>query len=202
MEKLFILWYSCDIRRIIVKMWVIIHFCGTENETMKGKNKGFSLIELIVVIAIMAVLVGILAPAYIRYVEKSRKSKDVTMLDEVLKAANTVSTDEEYHVPVGAQFQVTASGGKLTLTVNPWDDILDGTDAEEYRQLAEDEWKDIAGKETKLSFSSKEWRAMNGHIFGEVNADGLLDWQLDASNKQVFESMTKFSASFKQYFSA
>ena len=37
-------------------------------------NKGFSLVELIIVIAIMAVLVGVLAPQYIKYVEKSRVS--------------------------------------------------------------------------------------------------------------------------------
>lgn len=39
-------------------------------------NKGFSLVELIVVIAIMAVLVGVLAPTLIKNIEKSRKSKD------------------------------------------------------------------------------------------------------------------------------
>ncbi|MCI6164409.1 MAG: type II secretion system GspH family protein, partial [Lachnospira sp.] len=39
-------------------------------------NKGFSLVELIVVIAIMAVLVGVLAPTLIRNVEKSRESTD------------------------------------------------------------------------------------------------------------------------------
>ncbi len=38
-------------------------------------NKGFSLVELIVVIAIMAVLVGVLAPTLIRNVEKSREVK-------------------------------------------------------------------------------------------------------------------------------
>lgn len=36
------------------------------------KNSGFSLVELIIVIAIMAILAGALAPALIKYVKKSR----------------------------------------------------------------------------------------------------------------------------------
>ena len=39
-------------------------------------NKGFSLVELIIVIAIMAVLVGVLAPQFLKYVEQSRNSTD------------------------------------------------------------------------------------------------------------------------------
>lgn len=35
------------------------------------KNKGFTLIELIIVVAILTVLVGVLTPQYTKYVEKA-----------------------------------------------------------------------------------------------------------------------------------
>ena len=38
------------------------------------ERKGFSLVELIIVIAIMAILVGVMAPMLIRYIEKSNVS--------------------------------------------------------------------------------------------------------------------------------
>ena len=40
-------------------------------------NGGFSLVELIVVIAIMVVLVAVLAPVFTKYIESSRRSTDV-----------------------------------------------------------------------------------------------------------------------------
>lgn len=43
----------------------------------KMDNKGFSLVELIIVIAIMAVLVGVLAPQFMKYVEQSRRATDI-----------------------------------------------------------------------------------------------------------------------------
>ena len=48
-------------------------------------NKGFSLVELIVVVAIMAVLVGVLAPAYLRYVEKARRQTCYWNMDNVVR---------------------------------------------------------------------------------------------------------------------
>ena len=49
-------------------------------------NKGFSLVELIIVIAIMAVLVGVLAPQFIKYVEQSRKSTDIQNAESIKTA--------------------------------------------------------------------------------------------------------------------
>lgn len=56
----------------------------------KRSDRGFSLVELVVVIAIMAVLIGVLAPAYFRYVEKARRRVDDSAADEIRHAAENV----------------------------------------------------------------------------------------------------------------
>lgn len=56
-------------------------------------NKGFSLVELIIVIAIMAILVGVIAPQLIKYIEKSRQSADIQLCDTVKTAMTTAMSD-------------------------------------------------------------------------------------------------------------
>lgn len=50
---------------------------------MKEKNKGFSLIELIIVVAIMAVLVAIIAPNLTKYLSKSKENTDIKNIDQI-----------------------------------------------------------------------------------------------------------------------
>lgn len=65
----------------------------------KNDNKGFSLVELIIVVAILAILVGLLAPQYLKYVEKSRKSADASNLDEMVRAIQVYAADAEETLP-------------------------------------------------------------------------------------------------------
>ena len=61
---------------------------------LRNQNEGFSLVELVIVIAIMAILVAILAPQYIKYVEKSRLANDEQLVDAVHNAIAVALANE------------------------------------------------------------------------------------------------------------
>lgn len=88
-------------------------------------NKGFSLVELIVVIAIMAVLVGVLAPTLIRNVEKSRESTDLQTLDSLRQSVTTaLSTESVNNVLPSGGTSLTLSGGTLTGSTDAFKDAV------------------------------------------------------------------------------
>ena len=55
----------------------------------KKDNKGFSLVELIIVIAIMAILVGIDVTLVLHYINKSNEAKDLQIINSYGTAATT-----------------------------------------------------------------------------------------------------------------
>ncbi len=56
-------------------------------------KKGFTLVELIIVIAIIAVLAAVVAPQYIKYVDKSKASTDINNVAAVESAINVLCAD-------------------------------------------------------------------------------------------------------------
>lgn len=85
----------------------------------KNKNKGFTLVELVIVVAILAILVGILAPAYSKYVERSAESTDLenvrTAYGEVMIA---VEIEEEKDVLKVVPLKQKKAGWQSSNTVS------------------------------------------------------------------------------------
>lgn len=76
----------------------------------KMNNKGFSLVELIIVIAIMAILAAALAPQLIKYLEQSRESTDASACDTIKSCFNAaMSTEKAYKEITGATSGQTVS---------------------------------------------------------------------------------------------
>ena len=69
-------------------------------------EKGFSLVELIIVIAIMAVIVGVVTPQYIRYVEQSRTAADEEMIDEFTNVLMTIATEKDFSLESGKSISI------------------------------------------------------------------------------------------------
>lgn len=63
----------------------------------KISNEGFSIVELIIAITIIAILAGALSPLLIRYINESRKSSDIQMGSAIASAVNIVMTDENLY---------------------------------------------------------------------------------------------------------
>lgn len=89
----------------------------------KNANKGFSLVELIIVIAIMAVLIGVLAPQFIKQVEKSRESTDLQNIEEVKTAVEVYVADHSDDITEATIVVTGTKGGNITVT---------GADLDEY----------------------------------------------------------------------
>lgn len=69
---------------------------------MFKNKKGFSLTELIVIIAVMAVLAAVLAPSLLQYTERSRAQKDGVKVADVSGAFNGTNLNNESQASKGS----------------------------------------------------------------------------------------------------
>ena len=162
-------------------------------------NKGFSLVELIIVIAIMAVLVGVLAPTYLQYVEKSKKSNDVQTVDSIVNALEICAIDPEVQVAGDWDLTITITTTGLTYVDS------EGADDTALDTKMENAMAAIVPTTTKLK--STKWGADGLQITAAPVADGYGKITINmatsgsSAHKEENTAFQEFSAHAKITFS-
>lgn len=137
------------------------------------KNKGFSLVELIIVMAIMAVLIGILAPTYLRYVERTKFTTDCSNIGTIMDACEVICADPD----------VTWGSGVANKIVISIDE--DGTEYTGSGPVAALEDMASAGQfELKADwgpFEISAYKDTNGHVKFDITDDDQIDELSDYS---------------------
>lgn len=96
-------------------------------KNLKKDNKGFSLVELIVVVLIMAIIAVALAPQVIKWVNNSRISADNNTKEAVVSAAQNCLSDETIYKNVkNATKDIVITVNNTGLTIA---DAVDGYEA-------------------------------------------------------------------------
>lgn len=114
----------------------------------KMNNKGFSLVELIIVIAIMAILIVVLAPQYLKYVERTRNSTDLQNATEIVTALQVYASDPDATVaPADGSITITQADQTLDPTAflgAALQDagLLDASNVLHTRRQSRTEWQD------------------------------------------------------------
>lgn len=110
----------------------------------ENKKKGFTLVELIVVLVILAILAALLIPALTGYIDRARNKSIVAETRQTVMAAQTL-VDEQYANDASTAITVGTSG---TVTYDAVRELAETTGAISSVTV------DAGGKITSLTYSN------------------------------------------------
>ena len=147
---------------------------------LRKNDKGFTLVELIVVLVILALLAAILVPALLGYIDKAKKEKNYQAAQEVHTAVQALATE---------------SYGKGDAT--PQVKLSDVKDLSGIDDIAEVfvKWKSTGAK-TKTDFQvdemSVKFKSDSSDVYYtyKQGADGKYSWQSEAESLSGGEKIT------------
>ena len=99
------------------------------NITKKSRGAGFTLLELMLVVAIIGILVAIALPSYTQYVDRAKRADGKAALQEVAGrleryySDNNRFADADDTIPAGANAVTTSESGNYNITI-----VTSGTD--------------------------------------------------------------------------
>ena len=150
-------------------------------------NKGFSLVELIIVIAIMAILVGVMAPQLIKYIEKTNVSADVQLCDSIREAVQTAMMDPSVISVSGTNPQqgIPAAG-----TINSAEFKKSGTAG--YTAFSDAVYEILGTEDPKTQIKSSAKSVSGTVIKYKVGTNSVLVWITNSDNSGKKSVYTAF----------
>lgn len=158
-----------------------------KREKVKKNNQGFSLVELIIVIAIMAILVGIVGTQVLPYIDKAKQAKDIQIVSGYCTDATTAFVSCADQIDTSKTYTITVTKGASGWTV----DAKDDSNAES--KILKQAFTEMNNLDTKApDLQSKEGKKINkitivckhGNLTAKLTVTG-------PQNPDAFEAETK-----------
>lgn len=135
-------------------------------DSARKNKKGFSLIELIIVVAIMVALIAVLAPSYVKYVQKSRNSALANAAESLYTAIQTYYGDPDMSPKGGVKCKVSVpAAGPISVE---WT-TGDTTDQNAIKELAGVDTSKKMGKAT-VTYEIEATKSGETYVFSMTSA--------------------------------